>query len=726
MTDAELKAWFVRCGPPRFDPSPVHFDSERWRSRTDPLTVRTPRPADEGTDQTPGPFFAALMGQWADPVLRYLYDQTLDADRAQRATRAVFHGVARGSTPPAPAALFERADDALGSSAASGPVEGGWASALQQLSPVARRLVVLTIYGRLSFADAARQEEGSVPAVTRAWQDLATALGAPETSVGSEDAWRAWLARFQPPSAAHPLAFDWAAWNQDVPARPQRRRLPARQLGWAAAAALILGVGGYVLSLKTAAMPPLPFISTTPAGSMNLIVLQGTAVATHPFGRSTSSPLPAASAAPGLAVYRIKTITARTPSAAYQIGRFQAGVAFDASGTALVLGPLPGPAPRVYNLAGRGQLLTALHEPGGYRVYRFAGRAGAVRIERAQGSQVLAWADSAGPEPFVHLVSGAWSPDAGQPFGPGPDGSRVLVAPPAGGVAAALLADGVLWHGGSGWWLLPATGPAIPLMHVVPSASPSHLMHLAAPYPASANEVLVHFPFANDFSGASGAAPPGLWWNVGQANWGPTQAVTPTGSMPVPGGWTEFGLAVLMSSATPPTYVHLPGGFFVLNALGHRVAVETLQAGGAVKAAGTYNWATHRFTPAHVAAPPIHATPQVVELPGWGPTWVTSTRTTPGTLQGPSTVTLTAFNGEHRGTITLGAGDTLAVMGRWLLETYAAGQAPRAAWPDQAGHLTWHAVHAGAAVHASSDFVYWVAGTHTYVWMPPFAWPVPG
>lgn len=158
---------------------------------------------------------------------------------------------------------------------------------------------------------------------------------------------------------------------------------------------------------------------------------------------------------------------------------------------------------------------------------------------------------------------------------------------------------------------------------------------------------------------------------------------------------------------------------------GNQVFVETIDSGGAVKSSGTYNWATRTFTPSRVAAPPDNSTPQVVDPPGWGPTWVSVPGQSSTSLQGPATVKLTAFNGKHQTTFALGAGEHLHVMG-WFLETSTSGRAPSAGWPDSTGQLAWHVINPGTAVHSGTDSLYWVAGGQTYVWMPPFAWPSQG
>ena len=735
--DAELKEWLDRCGPPRFDPSPVQFDVARWERAAYGSGGRPPRPApSDGGD--PPPWLRAYMEQWALPVLRYSYRLTQSADAAQRTARQVFLRLLRqgGSEAPRPTVLFQQAGRAALPSAAPDAV---WHRALSRLSARDRALAALALYSGLVAPEAARQAGVSTDRLAAVLRRLQALLGQSGTAAMPAEEW---IRSLEPAPSASEIKFDWEAWTQEADACARRMgfRARPRHWGWAAAAALVLAAGGYALALRTAAAAPsLPFTPTALRGGMNLLVARGTPVAFQPFGAAARGAVAAKSVAPGFQMYSVRTITAAAPSAAYRIGPIRAGLAVSRGGTALVLRAPGGVAPAVYNLAAQGQLLAGTAEPGGYFVYQFAGKAGAVRVvEEAQAAVTLAWAEGTGPHAFVHVDSGAWSPVAGQPLPTGPLGSRVLSGPPGAGAASGVLADGVLWSGsGSRWWLLPAAGPAIPLMRVVPSpSSPSHLMNVAPPYPTSTNEVIVHFPFFNDFSNPNGTQPPTQWWNLAQDRWGATAIpLEPTRFLvPLANGWVAFGLSAFASNATPPALARISAPYFVLNGLGHQLFVATLKAngGGAVTSSGTYNWATRRFARARASAPPLLANAQVLALPVWGPTWAAQQgpqQQSSLSFHGPATVALTAFSGQHHATIVLSAGERLYSMGRWLFETSASGKAA-AAWPNRHGQLTWHPLNPGPAVRLSTEpqgeFVYWVANGHTYVWMPPFAWPTHG
>jgi hypothetical protein len=729
--EAELKEWFAQHGPPRFDPSPVQFDVARWERRGSPSSRLGARRGANGrgssTTEERGDhpeWLHSFMVRWADPVLHYLYGSTGDVDAAQRSTRRVFLSAARaaGGSPPRPSALFRLADHMVPPPSASAP-RSRWADALRGLSTQERALAALAVYGGTSVQLAARGTGPSEPSLGAALQHLRTALGEAGPDPDSEEAWRQWIGHLESFIPKAPVPFDWDAWARDAASLRKAPGIRPRQVGWAAAAALILATSGYVLSLRnTAATPQLPFTPVAFKGRMNLVVADGTAVAAHPFGSAKPKALAGTAISPAFESYQVQTITAATPSAAYEIGPINAGIAVDSQGTALVLRMTGGQVPQVYNLAGQGQLVAATSEPGGYLVYQFVGNAGAVRVEAAGKAVTLAWAEANGPEPFVHVESGVWSPAAGQPLAQGPLGSRVFAAPPGKGSAVGVLSDGVLWESVSRWWLVPAAGPAIPLMRITQSSVPPvNLTIIGSPYPTSANEVVMQFPMASNGNGSA------LWWNLAEDRWGSTATVELPGLFLVPAGWIQSLPPTFMSSAAPPALKRLPLSFLALAGQGHEVFGETIERGGIVKNPGTYNWATRTFTPARVAGPTAQG---VVVLPGWGPTWVEVPGAQEGSMSnsvpGPATVKLVAFNGKHQTTVTLGVGEQLRLMGEWLLEASTSGHAASAAWPNTAGELVWHVINPGTAVYSGTDYLYWAADGHTYVWMPPFAWPFQG
>ncbi len=666
----------------------------------------------------------ALMLDWADPVLHFVHDHLAEPALAQRVTHQVFLRVLRlaRDEAPHPGELFDLAEVWIARHRANTPaVEGAWRAAMRRLHSEDRRWCSLAAYGRWSFdvltASASLPPDTVSLALERAWW----ALGSTGARPRSEGEWRQWLAEAGPPLPPAGLAFDWSAWNPGVrPARPPSWLRPRHAL-IATAALVVAAVAAIVLRNDAlAAVPPLPFADPATATALHLVVDGAVPVGTEPFGSSQESSLAMKTLAPGLRSYAAATASLAKPSTAYGIGGLQVGWAQGPHGLVLVLRISQGPAPAVYNLASHGQRVAGTVESRGYVLYPFAGAAGAVRVEVGDHATVFAWVAGHGPQPWMHVDSGAWSIAAGQPGPRGADGSWIYQAPPrSGGLVLGVLQSGLLWVYQDRWWLLPTRGSAIPLVHVLPSGAGSLPTVIAATaYPGRADEVLA----SAVGSGASGSA--GLWWNLAEDRWGHTRPLASAlpSMLALQAGWISRGpFPQLLTYGSPPSMLTMKRDLYALTAWEHWVFGPIPQA-GYKWAVGTYGWRHGTFVPARVVETGEVA---AVAFPDWGPTYVDNL-TVPGQgtfgeqVQGPATVSLTAASGGYRTTVQLSSTETLWVERRWLVVQNPSQHDALAGWPDAAGQLQWHTLAPGTMPQVGNGFLWWERNGHTYMWMPPF------
>ncbi len=655
------------------------------------------------------------MMEWADPVLHRLWVRTGDAARAQHLTRQVFLRALHLAGPevPAIADLFQLAERLTpgGQRRSDAP----WEAGLLRLPLRDRRVGWLALYGRWSFEDLAAAENLSAVALMASLGRLARVMGQP-LPPDDEGAWRRWLAEHGPPPLPAGAGFRWRDWDPRAPVERTRRIRP-RHVLVALAGALVLG--GWVWhteAARRAAIPRLPFAEQPATTMFHIVVAHGVPVQRRPFGSTSAAPVPGARLTAAFTRYDIATTSPGHPTRAYQVGSLQVAWVRNQAGVGLIVADPTGAPVSVVNLASGGGAVHATAEPG-YRVYGFDGLAGAVRITEDGHHTIVAWA--AGLNEGIE--SGAWSV-ATERRPRGPEGGRAYAAPPGPGIAVGVLADGVLWQTKSGWWLLPPSGPPLPLILQPGGASAPHqFASLWPPYPGASNEVLAY-----EYWQSIGGGPSNIWWNLASERMGVVSSgFGAAGGLPVSVGWvSDSGAGVLDTYASPPAHVALPASAIALAAWGHSVFVQQWRRGAPWRT-GTYSWAHRTWTLAHV----VQTTEwQVAALPHWGPTYVDvvgqdmmNREGVP--LSGPCTVRFVSATGRERAAVALPRGSILTAGARWVV--MASSQHPnqvRAAWPDAAGRLTWHVVQApaGAVIHQNAQFLYWTAGGHTYTWVPPF------
>ena len=659
-----------------------------------------------------------LMMEWADSVLHLAWIATRKPDQAQHLTRQVFLAARRraGEEMPRPADLLERAAHLGRRWGEEAPAP--WESALRRLPRAERRCCWLALYGPWSFGDLAASEQVPAPYLTQSLEHLARAMAVPEPDPAeggdSEFRWGHWLKEHGPDPLPPSMSFRWREWDPTGRVDHSIRIRPRQGL---AVALVVLSLGGFAwhvsaaAAARRAAIPILPFTPQPSTAALHLVVAHGVAVAAHNFGSPVSAAVPARRLSAAYNRYAIATASPGHPSRAYQVGALQVAWARTRAGVGLIVAdPSNGPV-AVVNLASGGRPVQGTAEPG-YRVYGFAGLAGAVRVVEAGHTTVLAWADGL----YAGVQSGAWTLAAGQPAPRGPDGSHVYAAPPGSGTALGVIADGVLWKGrGTQWWLLPTRGPTLPLIAEGTSRAAQEIASLTAPYPAASNQVLAYENWL-----ANGRGPDEVWWNLASERLGAMPGnVFP--EQPVAQGWVNDGQSgSLMTYSSPPATLALPRAPVTWAAWGHSVFAQAAEGPGAIY--GTYNWARRTWKPATVQP---HALWGAVAVPQWGPTYVQ-----PGgwagedsglPLPGPMTVALTPASGRPPSTFRVAAGHTLFVAARWLV--VASVRHPNrveVGWPNGAGQLEWHRIDAPSPVHAALDFLYWTSPRHTYVWVPPF------
>ena len=654
-----------------------------------------------------------LMMEWADPVLHSVWARAGDGERAQHLTRQVFLRALRlaGPETPAIADLFQLAERLLPGGRVS---EAPWEAGLRRLSLRDRSRCWLALYGRWSFADLAAAENLTAPSLTAALERLARAMGE-SAPADDEAAWRDWLSEHGPPPLPAGVRFRWGDWDPRAPVERTRLVRPRHLL---VATAVALVVGGWVwhteavAAARQAAIPRLPFAEQPSTTMFHIVVAQGVAVERRAFGTASAAAVPAERLTAAFTRYDIATTSPGHPTRAYQVGSLQVAWARNQAGVGLIVADPAGAPVTVVNLARAGTTVHGAVEPG-YRVYGFTGLAGAVRITEAGHHTTLAWAAGLN----TGIESGAWSAAAGQRPPSGPDGSRVYASPPGPGTALGVLSDGVLWQTKTGWWLLPPKGAPLPL--ILPPGGPSapqQIVTMWPPYPGVTNEVMAYENWQ-----ATGGGPTSVWWNLATERIGAASNTLPV--LTVDAGWIGGGQTnAVMSYASPPATLPLSQDFVTAAAWAQSLFIQSYATHSAVY--GTYNWAHRTWTPAVVQRQDVWG---VVPFPAWGPTYVRPSGeagvNTGLPLPGPMTVSLTPANGRTPTSFTVSARQAFFAGARWVV--MASTQHPnlvRVAWPDAAGQLSWHAVQApvGSVIHATTNFLYWTAAGHTYVWLPPF------